>query len=179
MIKGQKLCVEAPLFPTEIMRITQEMNGQYSHRGTMNIDLGGKAGIVDPVFAPSEIKVAAIPTGQYHEVVYESTKPVLWADGSYDFYTMYLLHDNDITDLKVGKVFAQGEKIYDEGGFGPKGPRTYAAHIHIGVARGKYAGKVKNVFGVWELKNEVEPYKLFWVNGTQIINGAGYPWKTL
>lgn len=172
------LYVEAPIFPMKVMRITQGMNESYSHKGTMNLDLGGENKGADYGYAPSEIKIVQITTA-YNSVIFESTKPVFWADGSYDYYHMEMMHDSDISDLKVGMVFAQDTKIYDEGGKGPRGPRQYAAHIHMAVGRGKYAGKVKNLYGVFELKNEVEPYKLFFVNGIEIKNGMNYPWKTL
>lgn len=178
MVAGQILIIEAPLFPMQYMRITQGINGPVFHEGTKYIDLGGKDTGRDPVYAPSEVKIIII-TKAYNAIIFESTKPVYWADGSYDYYHMELVHDSDITGMAVGQVYKQGEKIYDEGGKGPLGTRQYASHLHLGVGRGKYAGKIKNLQGRYELKNEVEPYKLFWINGTTVLKDMGYPWKTL
>ena len=176
MIVGQTLKVEAALFPMAVMNISQGMDSAFSHKGNLCIDITGDTKLSEPAFAPTALRVAMVSRTIYgNAIVWESLEKVLWADGSYDYYCMRMNHDDNTSGIKIGMTYKQGDKIYDEGHSG----QATGIHIHLNVAKGKYVGMMVNIFGNSELKNEVEPYKLFWVNGTTIVNGLNYPWKTL
>lgn len=172
-----KAGVEVPLYPLIAMRITQGVNGTYSHKLSMNIDDTGAPRHLDSAYAPSKLKIVKLG-GTTHEVIAWSVNKVLWADGSLDYYTIRTLHDNDISDLKIGQIVEQGNPYVQEGGAGANGPTTYAIHMHINVARGHTTQLVKQTGGAYELKGSVKPQDLFFVNDTQIIDGEGYTWKT-
>lgn len=171
------LGVECALDGMDVMRITQGMNGSYSHLGTKNIDRGGKPGVKDAYRAPSKAKVVKVAQTSYGEVIIWSVDPVQWADGSVDHYTMRLLHDSAIM-VRVGQILEQGQVFYHEGGMGPSGPSTYGIHIHMNVARGHTTKLIKMASGHFQLANSVAPHELLFVNGVEMIDGFGYPWKT-
>lgn len=174
MKRGQVKVIELALFPMEYMRITQGINNAYSHKGTMAIDIAGKDTGSDPLFAPFTGKV--VRKGTDGSMLFESVEKVLWADGRVDYALLWLYHDENTSDAPVGKVFKQGEKFYDEG----KAGKATGNHVHLNVAPGRWDGQypfVKNLFGKTELRNEIEPFKLFWVNDTIILKDGGYNWK--
>lgn len=167
MLRGQTLKtqsgLEICLLPMETLTETQTYNVG-THIDSKNMDLGGDDGGIDAMYAPATVRLFSKSSTAGHAVMYESVSPVLWKDGSIDFFTMRLVHDNDIGDLEINKVYNQGEKIYDEGTSG------YATgnHIHVSVARGKYAGLRKTSAGYNTLKNEVPLEDLFFANNTVI-----------
>lgn len=170
------LGVECALDGMDVMRVTQGMNGSLSHQGTKNIDRGGKVGVKDAYRSPSKAKVVKVDQ-TYGQVIIWSLEPVQWASGIVEHYTMELMHDSAIM-VKVGQILEQGEVFYHEGGKGPNGPNQYAAHIHQCVAKGHTTTKVRMPSGKYQLANAVAPYELLFVNGVEIVDGFGYPWKT-
>jgi len=176
MLKGQILKVEAALFPMSTMNISQGMDSNFSHKGNYCIDITGATGLSEQAYAPTALKVVMVSRTIWgNAIVWESLDKVLWADGSYDYYCMRMNHDDNTSGITIGTKYNQGDKIYDEG----KSGKATGIHIHLNVGRGKYIGMTTNIFGNSELKNEVEPYKLFYVNNTFLKNDKGYPWKTL
>lgn len=173
MKPNQKLALkdgtQVALFPLENMRITQGVNDSYSHKNSLAIDLNTR-GVFDKCYAPFDCKVVSKKT-KHNEVLFESLKPVLCADGTKSIVVLKLLHDNNISDIKLGQVFKQGDKIYDEGGTGANGTIVYATHIHLSVSKTKYDSKV-DWFSV-----DVRPELVFFVNDTNIIDNEGYEWK--
>ena len=174
MKPNQKLAtkdgVQVALFPLENMRVTQGVNDTYSHKNSLAIDLNTR-GVWDKVYAPFDCKVVSKRT-KHNEVIFQSLKPVLCADGNKSIVVLKLLHDNDISDITVGKTFKQGDKIYDEGGTGANGTVVYANHIHLSVSKTPYDSKV-SWFDV-----DVRPELVFFINDTKIIDNEGYNWKT-
>lgn len=167
---------EAILFPMEVCRITQGVNGSYSHQGTNAIDNGGKNSGIDPIYAPVTMKhVWRDSAKNGNAVFFESVNKVQFADGSIDYCTLMFIHDNYIADYKVGQVFKQGQEFGDEGTAG----NATGNHTHIEVAKGKYTKPyIKNKFGVFMLPNSIHPNKAFYINGTTVINDLGYNFKT-
>ena len=164
MKAGQKLAFagkQVALFPLENMRITQGVNGEYSHIGKLALDLSTR-GVWDLAYAPFDCKVVGRST-RFNAVSFKSVAPVICADGVERVVVLTLLHDNDISDLVLAKSFAQGDKIYDEGGAGADGSKVYASHIHL---------EVKDGNGV-----KLNPVDVFFINDTNIINDLGYAWK--
>ena len=180
MKKGQTLKTkagyEAILFPMEVCRITQGVNGQYSHQGTNAIDNGGKNSGIDPIYAPVTMKhVWRDSAKNGNAVFFESVNKVQFADGSIDYCTLMFIHDNYIGDYKVGQVFKQGQEFGDEGTAG----NATGNHTHIEVAKGKYTKPyIKNKFGVFMLPNSIHPNKAFYINGTTVKEDLGYNFKS-
>ena len=153
------------------LRITQGMNDNFSHQGVLAIDMAGHGDFRTPF--TGTIK-RTYPTD--NEVWLESNEPVLYADGTIDYMTLLIMHDNDISDLYVGKVIPQNTVFYHEG---TKGYVT-GAHNHVTVGKGKFTGSgwYKNSQGQWCINNQYEINKaLFVYKDVDIVNGYGYDWK--
>lgn len=153
------------------LRITQGMNENFSHQGCLAIDIAGHGDFRAP-FTGTIKKTYETD----NEVWLESNEPVLYADGTVDYMCLLICHDNDISDLWVGKVIKQNEVFYQEG---TKGYVT-GKHNHVIVGKGKFTGTgwYKNSQGVWCINNQYEINKaLFVYKDVEIINGYGYDWK--
>lgn len=163
--------LEKPIFPMYNMNVTQGYNGAYSHKGTMAIDIAGKDSSKERMFAPCTMVIKR----KYTSGVYlESVNQVKCADGTVDYINLYLFHDENTTDLRVGQVIQQGTYFYDEGRFG----RANGNHIHMIVGKGKYQGGFYNTYKNWCLKNQVAPELVLWVKeGTNVLKNGGYNWK--
>lgn len=179
MKKNQTLIVngyEVILFPMEYMNITQGENGSFSHQGTNAIDCAGKDTGIDPLFAPVTMKcVAKDSATNGNAVAFESVNKVMFADGTIDYACFLFIHDNYIGDYNVGSIFKQGQEFGDEGTAG----RATGNHSHIEVAKGRYTGRMykQNSYGVWQLPNTCHTYDAFVIDGTNVINKAGYNYK--
>jgi hypothetical protein len=165
--------IEYAVFPQEVMTVTQNPDGAYSHAGTQNLDIAGLNAASQPAFAMVTCQVIA-KTVDTSGIIFESVYPVLFAAGYVDYLTYRMYHDNNTVDTVVGQVFKQGFKNYDEG---VKGNAT-GNHIHLCVARGKYKGmRTVPSSGKLELINAVPPWEAMFINDTIIKNGGGNPWK--
>lgn len=166
---------EYAIFPMAVMRITTGMNIA-SHVGSFAIDIAGRDGTSEAAFAPFT-GVIKKKYANGNTVWLESLNPVRYADGTIDYMTVALTHDNNINDLRVGQVISQGVNFYQEGTAG----NASGNHIHLGVGRGKFTGTgwFQNKQGYWVINNEIKPYNAFYLSGTEIINGGGYPWVTI
>jgi hypothetical protein len=177
---SQKDGTQVALFPLENMRITQGVDDSYSHDDAMALDLSTLK-VWDRAYAPFDCTVV-YKTRRFNAVLFQSNQPVLCADGTKSIVVLAMFHDNDISDLVVGKKFLQGDKIYDEGGANYSGtPNVFASHIHLTVSKTPYEKGTnpiaKNEKGDWELANEVHPADVLFINDTNIINDLGYQWK--
>lgn len=155
----------------QYLNITQGV-GEGTHVDSNAIDSAGLNGGIENVYAPYDGVIKKI----YGTTVWlESLEPVEWADGSVDFATSMYVHDNSVADLFVGKVIRQGEAFYQEGTAG----QATGNHCHMEIGRGKFTGSgwYLNSGGYWTLNNTEQPWKAFFLNGTIVINGYGYPWK--
>lgn len=168
--------MQKAIFPTKDMRITQGYGpGTYSHDDSCSLDISGVNGEVLRAFAPFDCVVKKIYTQDANEVWIESLEPVLYADGTVNYMTMMFIHDNDVSDLYVGRVLKQYEEFYQEG---TKGNVT-GAHIHLECAKGRFDGSGwhQNRTGYWSINNPVTPESaLFITANTNVVNGAGYNW---
>lgn len=173
--------VEYAMWPGLYLNTTQRMNNSFSHEGSLSIDDAGKDKGISQYYASSTLKLRWADKKSGNGLCFESTKPCNLADGTVDYYHFVMWHDNNIEDMRPrvnGKAFKQGEKIYDEGTAG----RATGNHVHINVAKGKFPGGyplVQNEHGVWEIKNEVTPMSVFFIDDTEIIKDAGYKWETI
>lgn len=170
---------QALLFPMNTLNITQGVLENFSHQGSYAIDVAGNDTGKDKLYAPCDMKCVYVDKqnkNNGHACVFESLEPVQLANGKIDYVTMQFIHDEDISNISVGKVFKQNEYFYDEGKYG----LATGNHVHMAVARGKYTGKawVKNGYSVWCLPNEAQPSEFFFLKSTcKIINDKGYKWK--
>lgn len=174
--------MEHLIYPLKTMNITQGTNGEYSHKGTNAVDDSGKDRGIDPLFAPCTMQLKARDTEVNGNAVwFESMEPVLFADGTINYATFLFIHDDYIGDyapakigiLPNGRIFKQGEEFGDEGTMG----KATGNHAHMEVAKGRFTKQyVHNIN--WQLPNSILPWDAFFVNGTKIINGNGYNWKS-
>lgn len=180
MKKGQKLStssgVQVALYPMVYLGISQGVLDSYSHKGRLAIDMIGNGTGADEAFAPYDCTIAWIG-GKDNIVVWNSDNPHLWANGLVEYSHFCMMHMNDISHLKVGMSFKQGDVIYREGVAGS----ASANHIHYNVAKGRYSKGYPlrlNEFGKYELYNEVHPVEVLFINDTLIYKDKGYAWKT-
>ncbi len=169
--------MEKAMFPLSYMNITQGVNGSYSHMGTNAIDLGNR-GYKEKVYAPFDGVIRKVYTKSGNFVWLESKEKVLWADGSIDYMTVMTGHDDDVSDLFVGKEVKAGEAYYEQGTAG----NATGIHVHLEAGRGKFTGGgwYQNSYGKWMIQNSVKPNVAFFVRpDTVIVNDAGYNFKTI
>lgn len=171
-------------FPMKYVNITQTPNNAFSHKGSVSAwDNAGKDSGIDDVFAPFDCKVVWKDTGSAKTgILVQNTNFVQCADGLIrepNSIKLLSWHDNNIRDLKVDQLIKQGQVFYQEGTAG----HATGNHAHFNVGIGKYDGKyplVKNEFGVWEIKGEIDPTKIFYIEEDNIIvKTNGMNWNLL
>lgn len=167
--------MQRALFPMRHMRITQGY-GTGTHRDSYAIDNAGKDGSVEGVFAPFDGVIRKIYTADANEVWLESLAPVQYADGTEAYMTVLFVHDNDVSDLKVGQTISQGAVFYQEG---TKGQAT-GNHVHIECGKGKFEGTGwhKNSAGYWSIDNGKKPEDCLWLGSdVEVLDDGGVKWK--
>ena len=168
--------MEKAVFNIKELKITQGMNGDYSHKGELAIDIGA---CCEYFKAPFTGTIKRIYTNS-NTVWLESNEKVKYADGTEDYMVVMTCHDNDVSNLWVGKVIKQGETYYQPG---TKGNVT-GSHIHLGVGKGKFTGNgwhkgeyQKAGFYAWPINNQYNIVDaLFLYDKVEIVN-AMYNWK--
>ena len=171
--------MQKAMYPSPYMRITAGFEAD-SHKGTFAIDDAGSDSGIDFLVAPFDCVVKRIYPDDANEVWIESLKPVKYADGTEDYMTMMFVHDNDVSDLWVGKTFKQGEKFYDEGSKGRGKVGTFGNHVHFECGLGKFNGNGwhKNEFGIWMINNAKRPDECLWIDDSyHILEKWGFDWK--
>ena len=142
--------MEKAMYPIKTIRITQR-DHQGTHADCFATDEAGPDGGISSLFAPFTGIIKKIYSKDANEVWLESVEPVLFADGTKDYMTIMFCHDNDVSDLWVGKIIKQGEVFYQEG------TRGYATgnHCHFECAKGKFTGTGwhKDAAGYWSINN--------------------------
>ena len=169
--------MEKPLYPSPYMRITQGyMMG--THVDSYAIDDAGSDSGIDYIKAPFTGVVKKIYTTDANEVWLESVEPVIYPDGTVDYMTMLFAHDNDISDLFVGKVIPRGTRFYEEGTKG----NASGNHVHMECGKGKFTGSGwhKNNAGYWSINNSKNPTECLWIDDSiKILNNYGYSFKKI
>lgn len=170
---------EKALFPMQTLRVTQGYYTNYSHKQSYALDLGGKDGGSDPVYAPFSGTIKRIRSTN-GEMWLESDAPVEWADGTVDYMTVLFIHANSIP-VSVNQHVIQGQHIYNEGNKG----NVTGIHLHIECARGKFQAPygyyntgVKwssggATYDVWEIYNQVKVHDALFVGDDVTITGPG------
>lgn len=183
------------VYPFRYMKITQSYTGKASHlphtTGTPKdypVDEAGKDSGKDSIYCPCDKvtvkKVYGVGTSGTNTIWLQSTKKVLFADGTEDYFVMLITHpnDSDIKNIRKGQKFTRGLEICKEGTDG------YATgnHLHISAGKGKYKGTgwKKNSKGKWVLDctgMADKPEKLFFIDKsfTTVLNSAGLKFNFL
>ena len=171
---------EKAYFPMTYLSITQGVNGSPTHEKTNAIDDNGKNKECDNVVAPFTGVIKKIYT-PFNAVWLESCDKVKYADGTIDYMTVLFMHDNDISNLRVGQIVKQGTVFYQEGTKG--GKLTSGNHVHMECGKGKFEGtgwynnRYHGNDGNWTINYSVLPYKAFYIKSSTVkTNGYGYPW---
>lgn len=170
-------------FPMKTINISQGY-GSGSHKYSYALDLSGKDGGRDDVFAPFDCKVTktfqprtksgAIDTKRSPEVWLTSTKPVLCANGYYGYLTMSLTHSPEVYKMKLNQTYKQFQWVCteQEQGVG-KGN-----HIHLELSKGTTADWDLNIIKKYKSYvnvNKVKPEEYLFVHKDSTIrNSKGY-----
>lgn len=176
MITAQAASEQAAMWFMNDMKFTQEPGGNFSHKGTQNFDVVGVNS--NNIFAPFDCKIVAIYTswGSGNTVIIESTSKVRYANGTYDYMCMAFAHDNDISNLYVGKTIKQGEVFYQTGTYGD----VTARHSHVTCIKGKYKWDfwTKNQYNNYSSPNGINPVNALYIkSSTKVYNSAGLKFK--
>ena len=169
--------MEKPLFPSKYMRITQGYN-EGTHKDSFAIDNGDIDYGISNLYAPFTGIIKKTYPNDANEVWLESIDKVEYPDGTIDYMTIMFAHDNDISDLFVGKRINKGEIFYSEG---TKGNAT-GNHCHIECGKGKYEGTgwYKNNSNYWSINNGKRPEECLWIDDSiNIIDNYGYNFKKI
>ena len=169
--------MEKPIFPCKYMRITQGYN-EGTHKDSYAIDNAGKDTTISDIYAPFTGIIKKIYTTDANEVWLESADKVIYPDGTVDYMTILFAHDNDVSDLFVGKRINKGEIFYQEG---TKGNAT-GNHCHIECGKGRYTGTgwCKNNSGYWSINNSKKPEECLWIdNSIVILDNHNYIFKKI
>lgn len=166
--------MEKATFLMDYLNVSQNADNDFSHKGNKALDLSGKDSGIDNLKAPFTGTIKRIYSNS-NAVWLESNEKVKYADGTIDYMIILTMHDNDVSNLYVGKVIKQGEVYFEEG------TRGYATgnHIHLSVGRGKFTGNgwYKNSYGNWCINNQYDVHKaLFLSDKTVIRNSGNYNW---
>lgn len=179
MIAGQTLVAqdgyEVALFPMDVLYMTQDEGGDYSHEGTYNIDLVGRHAVY-PIYAPCTMRVVGVhltPAGG-NNVQFQSVDKVHLANGQLDYLTIEFSHDANPPITIVGQVVQQGQLCYHTGSYG----YVTGDHVHTCAGEGPFAGSVSRPPNGWyDLANRIHYWDAVYVNDTEIIQGFGHDWK--
>ena len=183
MIANQTLIAadgyEVALFPLEYLYMTQDEGGDFSHLGTYNIDFVGYNGsqIIThaPLYAPVTMTLRSYMP-QFNNgngEIWESTNKVHLPNGNLDYFTIWVVHDNNPPITTVGSTVNQGQLFYHTGDYG----QATGDHVHICVGQGRNATLVTRSSGNVDLSNRVHMWDGVYVNNTGIIQGYGHNWR--
>lgn len=163
--------MEKAVLNVETLNVTQGMNGSYSHKGDLAIDIGSACKYLK---APFTGTIKRIYTN-CNAVWLESNEKVKYADGTEDYMTILTIHDDDVSNLKVGKVIKQNEIYYHPG----KKGKVTGSHIHIAIGKGKFSGTgwYENKYGSWCINNQYNIVKALFLYDKVKIQNAMYDWK--
>jgi len=157
-------------FPMDMINVTQGENGEYSHKGTLCIDFVGSTDRY-PYYASCDCE--CIATGQDSYLVWKSNNPVMCADGQVRSIVWVNVHESPLTH-SVGTKLTKGQLMGHTG----IGGNVTGDHWHFNVIEG-------TTYNGWDYTpdsrlagTELHIYDVFAVNGVNIVNGNGYPWKT-
>ncbi len=160
---------ELAIFVAESLVVTQGAYDDYSHMEQNAMDIQPMERAVRAPFNGQIVRIDASERA-CNAVWFQSSAPVLYADGTYDYMTVCFLHDNDISDLSVGQGHTQGEYFYDSGDYGISSGK----HVHVAVYRGEYNGSMRCGSG-----DVFAEDAFFLPDDTYVYNDYGLNWKRM
>lgn len=171
-------------FPMEILRVTQgygfSVDGvsayTFSHSKQYALDLGGRDGGKDWLYAPFDCVVKRI-YGKYNAVWFQSTDKVMCADGVARILVMMCIHmnnsDKSALGLYTGKRLAQGDRCYREGVAG----NATGNHVHMEIGEGPFTGTGWHAErSQWVINNKLIPSKVLFVGQDVVMTNPVYKW---
>lgn len=163
--------MEKAILNIKELKITQGMNGSYSHKGDLAIDIGSCCSYLKAPFTGIVKRIYR----NCNAVWLQSKDKVEFADGTIDYMTILTIHDNDISNLKVGQTIKKGEIYYHPG---TKGQVT-GSHIHMTVGKGKFTGNgwYKNKYGSWCINNQYDITKALFIDKSVKQTKSMYKWS--
>lgn len=176
MIANQTLVAqdgyEVCLFPMDVLHMTQDEGGDFSHSGTYNIDFVGTTTRY-PLYAPCKLRIRRI-VADSNGLILDSVDKVHLPNGNLDYITLLVAHDNNPPSMQIGHVFNQGELFYRTGTYG----YVTGDHVHMCIGQGTGGDLVQRSTGNWDLNNRIHMWDGMFVNDTTIIQGYGHDWRT-
>ena len=163
---------EYALFPGSVLKVTQGAYAEFSpesHNGQTGyvqnaFDFGGNTNYR----APFSGTITRIKTS-YNAVVLQSDDKVYWANGTLDYMSVTFVHDNDVSDLYVGKHINQGDVFYQAGNKG-----SVDVHLHLCVNKGKTTDGSRYFSG------DTRPNEAFFLDSSVVLQQTGnYRWEYL
>lgn len=170
---------EYVIFPQETINVTQRAfskKGQSHH--TLNaMDIAGATFNIEPIYAPTTVKVLAKPTSSANSILYGTCddngdpRAVLCEDGNLRILTFNFSHMNDISKIKIGTIYKSGDLIYEEGTAG----QATGNHVHVEIGNGWQYTKHYDANRNYCLRDLVNVYDVFhqlngW-NKIKFLNG--------
>lgn len=166
-------------FPMKYINVSQGYgNSSGSHKLSYALDLSGVDSGKDDVYAPFDCKITKLyqpkDTIKHANTVWlTSTRKVLSPNGYYGYLTISITHPSEITNMKLGQRFEQGQFICREGNTG----NASGNHIHLEVAKGKEAGWSKQSNGSYSeyvILNKVKPEDYLFLKEHAVILNNEY-----
>ena len=176
MYKGQKSVrnsIEDFMCPFTDFYLTCGPNESKYHMGTMAIDVrGAETGVRYAYYSPATVKcIRTYP--ESGQVMWQTVNNVRCSNGYIGKVTFMTVHD-DTMDAYPGLVVPQGNQL---GNMGTKG-NAFGVHCHIECSQSADTSWIKNGYGNWCFRTEVDPEDVFFMDNTNILNGIGN-WKYL
>lgn len=158
----------------ETLRVTQDEQDDFSHKGSFAIDFGGEDTGKSNIYAPCNLKITRVRRNANGEIYWTSTEPILFADGSIDYASGVFLHC-DNRHLVEGMFFLQDDYITQEGGWGAGSPNKFGNHVHVEACKGilKQPRQVKNGAGIWVIEKQNSLRSMFFIPKNVKILKAG------
>ena len=155
------------IFPASTVYVSQTSYSGYSHAGKNVTDIVPTS----RVYAPFDCHIVYIDKS-WGYVIVESDYDVIYADGTVGKMCVGFMHDNDISDLRVGMSLVQGQAFYDKGTkAGSGGSKITGAHVHVIVMRGAFTKSMKSKYSS---RGNVNIYDAFWLTPDTRITKSGY-----
>ena len=160
-------------FPLRTMCITQLAFESASHGNSYHIDCSGK--YEEYAVAPFTGKVV-YTTKNYGLVLFQSSEPVHYADGTLDYMTVVFMHCANTDELEKscenGTVYSQGADLIRCGGIGRNGLEEYVRHFDIGVHKGAISSPMDDAAagGIFSRLGNVYPFEGLFVDPELTVN---------
>ena len=152
--------IEYAMFPLDVLDISRTNANADPDQADMNlpstsghgyngmaIDLKGTDQTADTPFSGTIVRTGTYAEGNY--VIFQSKNEVVFADGHRGNMTCLFIHDENISDLWVGKEINQGVPFYQQGNSG----NSEGVHLHLETAYG-HQGSIDaihaNKLQVWD-----------------------------